>query len=219
MAWTHTPAGASWGTLYDRRMRSEVSAFVLAGGKSTRMGTDKAFLMLDGRTLLSRMLEIARSVSANVRVVGERAKYEAFAPVVEDIFPGCGPLAGIHAALRSSTTDLNVILAVDIPFVPVVLLDYLLTRAANSASIVTVPRGAGRLQPLCAIYRVAFAEVGEKSLLAGHTKIDLLFNETSTQIVSEEELQTAGFASSSFRNLNTIDDLATARDASSRSDS
>ena len=183
------------------------------------MGTDKAFLMLDGRTLLSRMLEIAHSVSANVRVVGERAKYEAFAPVVEDIFPGCGPLAGIHTALRSSTTDLNVILAVDTPFVPVALLDYLLSRAANSAAIVTVPRGAGRSQPLCAIYRVAFADAAEKSLLAGHTKIDLLFHEAITQIVSEEELQAAGFASDSFRNLNTTNDLTAADDALSRSES
>ena len=79
---------------------AEVSAFILAGGKSTRMGADKAFVLLKGRTLLARMLEAARSLTSHVRIVGDPAKYGAFAPVVHDIFPACGPLGGIHAALR-----------------------------------------------------------------------------------------------------------------------
>ena len=90
--------------VYDRAMstQAEVTAFVLAGGKSTRMGTDKAFVTLDGRTLVARALDVARSVTSDVRIVGEPRRFAAFAPVVEDEFPGCGPLGGIHAALRSS---------------------------------------------------------------------------------------------------------------------
>ncbi len=110
---------------------SDVTVFILAGGKSTRMGTDKAFVPLDGRTLLARALDLARSVSSEVRIVGDKEKFAPFAPVVEDIFPGCGPLGGIHAALRSSQTDLNVVLAVDVPFVSLALLQYLITRARS----------------------------------------------------------------------------------------
>src|SRR5215831_11838234 len=58
--------GGIWRRRYDRGMESEVTAFVLAGGKSTRMGTDKAFVLLDGRTLLARMLAVARSLTPQV---------------------------------------------------------------------------------------------------------------------------------------------------------
>ena len=116
----------------------DVTVFILAGGKSTRMGTDKAFVILDGRTLLARALDLARSVTSDVRIVGHAAKFAPFAPVVEDIFPGCGPLGGIHAALRISSTDLNAILAVDVPFVPPALLQYLIKRSRDAAATVTV---------------------------------------------------------------------------------
>jgi molybdopterin-guanine dinucleotide biosynthesis protein A len=95
----------------------DVAMFILAGGKSTRMGTDKAFITLDGQTLLARALAVARLVTADVRIVGDAAKFEAFAPVVEDVFRECGPLGGIHAGLRASATELNLMLAVDLPFV------------------------------------------------------------------------------------------------------
>ena len=172
------------------------------------MGTDKAFLVLDGRTLLARMLEIAQSVSASVRVVGERSKYESFAPVVEDVFPGCGPLAGIHAALRFSTTDLNLILAVDTPFVSAALLDYVLLRARNSTTIAILPRAGGGLQPLCAVYRREFSNFAERALAAGQYKIDRLFDQASVLIIPQEELERAGFDAALFRNLNTSSDVA-----------
>ena len=91
-------------------------------------------MTLDGSTLLARALELARSVTADVRIVGDPAKFAAFAPVVEDVFRDCGPLGGIHAALRASPTDLNLILAVDVPFVSPALLQYLIMRARSSGA-------------------------------------------------------------------------------------
>lgn len=190
----------------------DLTAFILAGGKSTRMGSDKAFVMLDGRTLLARALELARSVTGEVRIVGDPAKFSKFAAVVEDIFPNCGALAGIHAALLSSPTELNLILAVDVPFVSPALLQYMLERARNSASAtVTVAHSGGNWQPLCAIYRRNFAEAAEQSLRTSHYKIDKLFAATSTQKIPEEELKAAGFPPEMFRNLNTREELEAAR--------
>src|SRR4029077_202940 len=77
--------------VYDRPM-AEVTAFVLAGGKSIRMGVDKAFVQLDGRTLLAHALELARCLASDARIVGDVAKFRKFGPVVEDIFRNCGPL-------------------------------------------------------------------------------------------------------------------------------
>jgi molybdenum cofactor guanylyltransferase len=190
----------------------DVSAFILAGGKSARMGTDKAFVLLDGRTLLARMLHLARQLTSNVHIIGDPAKFAPFAPTIEDIFPGCGPLGGIHAALRSSRTDLNVILAVDVPFVSLALLDYLISRGASSNANVTLARAAGGFQPLCAIYRRSFADGAENALLTGHCKIDALFAPTTTQVIEEAELEASGFSPRIFRNLNTPEELAQAHE-------
>jgi len=190
----------------------DVSAFVLAGGKSTRMGTDKAFVELDGRTLLARALELARSVTCDVRIVGDPAKFAAFAPVVQDVFRDCGPLGGIHAALRASNAALNLILAVDVPYVSPVLLQFLIKRARESASTtVTVAQAGGGWQPLCAVYRREFADLAENALPEGRCKIDALFDGIRTQAIKEEELEAAGFSASMFRNLNTREELEAAR--------
>jgi len=187
-----------------------LSAFILAGGQSSRMGTDKAFVTLDGRTLLSRALDLARSITPDVHIVGDKQKYSSFAPVIEDLFPGCGPLAGIHAALRSSDHDLNLILAVDVPFVSPALLQYLIARAKDSPASVTVPRAGNGLQPLCALYRRAFADAAEQALRAARYKIDALFHEARTQFITEQDLHAAGFSPQSFRNLNTPEDVSEA---------
>jgi molybdenum cofactor guanylyltransferase len=192
-------------------MERDFSAYVLAGGQSTRMGTDKAFVIFEGRTLLSRMLEVARSLTPTVRIVGKAAKYAEFAPVIDDIFPGCGPLAGIHAALRATQTELNVILAVDVPFVSAPLVEYLVSRARNSVAV-TLPNAAGGLQPLCAVYRREFADAAEAALRAGHYKIDAVFDQTTAQIIQEEELAAAGFSPGMFRNLNRPEDLSPAHE-------
>jgi molybdopterin-guanine dinucleotide biosynthesis protein A len=187
---------------------SDVSAFILAGGKSTRMGRDKAFVAYEGRTLLARALDVARSLTANVSIVGSAEKYAPFAPVVEDLFRDCGPLAGIHAALRASSTEMNLLLAVDTPYVSPVFLQYLTSRAHDAAdALVTLPRAEGRRQPLCAIYRREFATTAESALRAGRNRIDVLFDEVRTRVIEQPELEAAGFSPAIFRNLNTPEDL------------
>jgi molybdopterin-guanine dinucleotide biosynthesis protein A len=190
---------------------SDVTAFILAGGKSARMGTDKAFVALEGRTLLARALELGRSVSPEVRIVGPKDKFSAFAPVVEDVFAGCGPLGGIHAALRAAETEWNIILAVDMPFASLTLLQYLIRQARHSPSaLATVTRLRDGWQPLCAVYRRGFADLAERALREGRCKIDELFEAGHTQVISQEDLEVAGFSPRIFRNLNTPEDLAEA---------
>jgi molybdenum cofactor guanylyltransferase len=198
--------------VYDLGMENglarDLTAFILAGGKSTRMGTNKAFVDYAGRTLLARALELARSVASDVRIVGRKEKFAAFAAVVEDVIGDRGPLGGIHAALQSSSTELNLVLAVDVPFVSWAFLQYLIKQArAAPEAIVVVPRGDEGWQPLCAIYRREFAGVAERALLAGRNRIDRLFDEVRTRVIEQEELEGAGFSSAIFRNLNTPEEL------------
>lgn len=186
----------------------DLAAFILAGGKSTRMGRDKAFVEFEGGTLLARALELSRSLTTDVRIAGEAAKFREFAPVVEDVFRGCGPLGGIHAALRASQVELNLMLAVDVPFVSLDLLDFLVARARESNAIVIVPQVQERRQPLCAVYRREFADRAETALRAGRYKIDALFETENTRVIGEEELLAAGFSAEMFRNVNTPEELA-----------
>jgi molybdenum cofactor guanylyltransferase len=184
-----------------------VTAFVLAGGKSSRMGQDKAFLPFEGRTLLARALETASEVAPNPWIVGSPAKFAVFGPVVEDVYPEQGPLGGIHAALSQTATDLNLMVAVDMPFLQPDFLSFLIAQARTTGAMAVVPRTTKGLQPLCSIYRHSFAEIAERALRDGKNKITLLFSEVQTRVIELEELKRNGFAEEMFRNLNTPEDL------------
>ncbi len=188
---------------------------MLAGGKSTRMGTDKAFLEWQGQTLLARALKLAESVASSVRIVGDAGKFAPFGHVVEDTYHHCGPLAGIHAALAMSDAELNLVLAVDLPFMESEFLNYLISQAMASHAVVTVPHMAGGRQPLCAVYRARFAAVAESALREGRNKIDPLFAEVETRVIAEAEIRHAGFSELIFQNLNTPEDYAAAKSPSS----
>ncbi len=184
------------------------AGFILAGGKSTRMGTDKAFLDFHGETLLTRALRVMSEACGHVKIVGDPGK---FAPMnyasIADIFPGSGPLGGIHAALICSSFEANLMLAVDMPFVSTQLLAFLFSAAAADSAAVTVPCVGGRLQPLCAVYRPDFAAPAEAALRAGKFKVAAAFAAVKIQVIEEDELHAHGFSARDFVNMNTPQDL------------
>ncbi|MGZ4733869.1 MAG: molybdenum cofactor guanylyltransferase [Terriglobales bacterium] len=188
-----------------------VTGFVLAGGKSSRMGQDKAFMQLGGRILLTHALELARAATGSAQIIGSAEKFAAFGTVVEDIYPGQGPLAGIHAALAGTGTELNLIVAVDMPFLQPELLSYLVDQARQTTAMVVVPEAGRGLQPLCALYRRHFADVAERSLRVGENKIARLFADVQTRVIEQEELERNGFTEEMFRNLNTEQDWQEAK--------
>jgi molybdopterin-guanine dinucleotide biosynthesis protein A len=188
-----------------------MAAFILAGGRSSRMGADKAFLELAGKPLIVRAVELARETVPEVKIVGDPQKFGAFGPVIDDVYRNRGPLGGIHAALTSSEAEWNLILAVDVPFVPVQFLKYLLTRAESSGATVTVPSIGEYFQPLCAVYRKQFLSSAEQALSEGKNKIDQLFIDVSLCAISEDDMTMNGFDLSIFRNLNTPEEWQAAR--------
>jgi molybdenum cofactor guanylyltransferase len=188
----------------------DVAAFILAGGKSTRMGQDKAFLKLQGRTLVERALAVAQEVAKEVRIVGDPQKFSRFGSVIEDVYRERGPLGGIHAALTSTERESNLILAVDLPLVEAAFLRWLVDEASQSGAVVTVARVGGRWQPLCAVYRKSFASASQRALEAGKNKIDPLFAEVKTRIIAEDEMLQRGYSLEIFRNLNTPEEYRVA---------
>lgn len=187
--------------------QAQLTGFVLAGGKSTRMGRDKAVLSLNGRTLLETALAAVRPVVNEVFILGPSEPYRTYAPVIADIFPGCGPLGGIHAALAQTETEFNLVIAVDTPFLSAALLRYLAERALAARAVVTAPEINGYPQPLCAVYSRDFLPIAERALRAGAYKIVPLFPNDRTLLVRETELAQVAFTAEMFENLNTPEDL------------
>lgn len=184
----------------------DVRTFVLAGGRSSRMGSDKALLPFDHQTLLQHALRTASSALVRARIVGSGSRYGQFGEVIEDVFPGCGPLGGIHAALSVSNTDLNLMLSVDMPLMTPEFLRWLAEQAGTAQELIVVPNAAGGPQPLCAIYRRGILPAVEQALKNGDYKIGRLFSQVPTRLIPEQEIVAAGFSAIIFQNVNTPED-------------
>ena len=129
------------------------SAVILAGGKSARMGRDKAFLETGGQTLLARQIQLAHELGAAEIFISGRAgvDYSAFScRVLQDKFSEAGPLAGIERALNVATSPVLLVLAVDLPDMSAELLRRL--AAGCSDELGAIPKLSGYIEPLAAFY-------------------------------------------------------------------
>lgn len=170
------------------------------------MGADKALLTFHDQTLLARALNIAAVAAGRVVIVGRRERYATYDEVIEDIYAGCGPLAGIHAALSATGTDLNLVLSVDMPLMTAEFLRWLLERAHNASEWMVVPDAVGGQQPLCAVYRRSVRALAEQALKEGDYKIGHMFSRAPTLYIKEAEMRIAGFSPEIFRNVNTVEE-------------
>ncbi len=121
--------------------------FVLAGGRSSRMGADKALLMLAGKPLIQLAFDCFSSAGIPARIAGSRSPLGAFGEEIPDTFSNVGPLGGVHAAIAASAAEWFVFLPVDMPFMPGSLLDCLLRRARITGAPVTATQVNGRVEP------------------------------------------------------------------------
>jgi molybdopterin-guanine dinucleotide biosynthesis protein A len=199
---------------------AEAESFVLAGGRSSRMGQDKALLQLGGKSMLRIALDKLRALPlpAPPRVAGARLD----AAAVADLHPGCGPLGGIEAALTASSRPLNVFVPLDMPLLPAKFLVWMLYRAQITGAMATVPRINGRPQPLCAVYHRDLLGPITTSLLAGDYKVMRVVSSAAPQtdsidifdveLVSSADAEMLAFsplpAFRWFHNCNTPEDIA-----------
>ena len=154
------------------------AGYVLVGGASSRMGKNKAFLTLGGRTLLEIVATAVREAAGSVALVGPPAVYESLGlPVIQDVHPGAGPLAGIEAALSSTEADWNLIVACDMPRVTRPALIRILDEAARhpEAACVLPVSGEDRVEPLCAAYHKRCLFMVSDALSKGIHKVTRAF--------------------------------------------
>jgi molybdopterin-guanine dinucleotide biosynthesis protein A len=172
-----------------------VSGFVLAGGKSARIGRDKALLEWHGQTLLEHVTALLSKAADNVQVIGRGA--------LPDRIPGRGPLSGIATALEITSTELNLVVAVDLPLLTEEFIKYFRSRLEISSRPLLACK-IGSHFPLClGIARTLLPEV-QRRLTAEDLSIHALIEDCDADILS------AGFAASMFRNINTEEDYRAA---------
>lgn len=149
------------------------AGYILTGGRSSRMGREKALLPFEGTPLVLRVAQILEPVTGQVSLVG---RADAFGHlglrVIEDRYLDCGPLGGIHAALSDTGAEWNLLVACDMPLLDGAFLESLFQLAMDRQPAVAMARNpAGLPEPLCAVYRRACLPTVESALRAGKLKI------------------------------------------------
>jgi molybdenum cofactor guanylyltransferase len=195
-----------------------VSVLILAGGRSRRMGQDKAWLDLNGQPLVARVAERVLPLADEVIFsTGEPDRFTELrhslgvpVQVVGDEHPGAGPLAGIEAGLRAAHNDLVLVLATDMPFVSRPLLCYMRSLAAGYDAVVPLlphpQTGRPMREPLHAFYRRSCLSVIGRYLLTGHNQAFAFLPEVRTRDVLQAEIRQFDPDQMSFFNINTPDD-------------
>jgi len=200
-----------------------IDAFILIGGRSSRFGTDKAFVELDGQTLAMRAANTVKSALSPQRITfvaasdtqfEDRLPFALDHPILADLKPGFGSWSGLHTALAYAQTEWAFVLACDLPFVTPEFLRSLAAHTAKDVDAVVPRQPDGRTQPLCALYRSEQARKAVESIFTGRQslpKLATLFDNLDSRIVEPDEYAHLTDAQRFFANINTEKDLSAAK--------
>ncbi|NRG46931.1 molybdenum cofactor guanylyltransferase [Bacillus sp. CRN 9] len=197
------------------------TGIILAGGKSSRMGRNKALMTLEDRAVIDRIADSLSTITTDLIVVTNTPDEFEFLGLrtVSDNYKEKGPLAGMEAGLRASNTEKNLIVACDMPFISSGIGGYLLTQLEEHEA--AVPIIQNQLHPLFASYRKDVQSRIEQSIISDELKIRLLLEKINTKTVTETELKNQGFSvtENDFFNMNHPVDFSQALKISSQKSS
>lgn len=180
-----------------------MNGIILAGGENRRMGTDKAFLEIDGRPMIDHILDVfSKLFERTIVVTNTPDRYRNYdVDVTCDALDIRGPLTGIYSGLLRSTAEYNFVAACDMPFLNFRLISYMGEIAGGQDAV--VPQFNGFLEPLHAFYRRGILPVIETQIRMHDRRIRGLFDLVQVRYVTEEEIVRFDPLKRSFRNLNT----------------
>jgi len=192
-----------------------VTAVILAGGSSSRMGSNKALLPYRGGRFVEAIHRQLFQLFDEVLLVTNTPEQYAFLPCrkVADIYPGMGALAGLHAGLQQSLGDHIFAVACDMPYLNSALISRI-TALRNAADVV-IPHGDKGVEPLHALYGRACLAPMEQSLLAGRKRIVSFFPEVRVAHISQDDVAALDPDFASFRNINTPNEYYELRESES----
>jgi molybdenum cofactor guanylyltransferase len=194
-----------------------ITILLLAGGTSSRVGLnkDKGQMKLMGINLIDRVISNITSIEGllekDIIIVGPKKKYPQFERVVEDVYPGKGPLGGIFSGLQASDTFYNLVIGCDMPFIKGKLVQYMIQNTDNH-DIIIPTYGQGLFEPLCAIYSKNCLEIMRKNIKEGNLAVRYIFPFLKIRLIEEEEIKKYDPGLYSFFNINFESDFISAEE-------
>ena len=206
-------------------MYNDITGFILAGGKSTRMGTNKSLLRIGGKTIIEHVVNLMKDLFNELILITNQQDEFSFLnlTMLEDIYKNAGPLAGIHSALVHTQTEKNFIISCDMPLMSTDVIKYLVEYPTEKP--ITIARADGFIQQLCGVYYkslVPFIEeiiknnstVGDERNpeqgKRGCSVLELVKNVPATIIDIEKEYQDYG--PGTFYNMNRPEEFSFIKD-------
>lgn len=182
--------------------KKNITGIILAGGKSSRMGTDKGFLMLNKKPFVQYSIDALKPLVSEIIIVSDNQDYDSFGfNRINDITKNAGPVAGICSGLEASATEYNLILSCDIPLINSEILKKLVENIDDASEIIQVESN-GKSMPLIALYKKQVKDTFNKLLQADERRLRIAVNSCKVKnIILEKEnaFQTM--------NVNTQNDL------------
>lgn len=184
--------------------KKNITGIILSGGKSSRMGTDKGFLLYEEKPLIQYSINALKPIVSEIIIVSNNPDYDIFElKRINDIFENAGPLAGIYSGLKAAKTEYNLVLSCDIPLISSEILMKLI-EAVDKVSEVIQIESEGKTMPLIALYKKQCEPTFLKLLNAGELKLQYAINQCKAKTIilnTEDELFTI--------NINTPEELKT----------
>lgn len=193
----------------------DVTGIILAGGKSSRLGRDKAFEAIDRETLIERAVRQLSELDELIVVTSERIASlldacRLRARIVKDVHTGQGPMGGLHAGLLAASSDYSLVVACDLPFLNQDLLRYMI--GLRRGYDLVVPRVSGMPEPLHAVYSKSCLPAIERRLSEGRPMVYSLLEGIRVRFVEQEEVEKFDPRHLSFFNINSTADIEKARE-------
>jgi molybdopterin-guanine dinucleotide biosynthesis protein A len=191
-----------------------MTSIILAGGKSSRLGRNKALQVIEGKSLIQWVVDHLAILTTEIIIAtahGEAIPCSSAVRIktVGDIYPGKGPLGGIHSGLIASSSSWAIVVGCDTPFLSIGLLEYMTQVLADSD--VALPRIGEFVEPLCAVYSKNCVAPIQELLEQDERQIRKLFTMVKVRYIEEDKINRFDPEHLSFFNINSQDDLDRAR--------
>ena len=184
------------------KKKSTITGIILAGGKSSRMGEDKGFLKLNGKTFMSSIIAALNPIVGEIIIVSNNSEYDVFnLKRVADSMEDSGPLAGLYSGLLHSETENNIVLSCDVPLISSSVLKKLLEGAPSEAEVIQF-ESEGKTMPLVAMYKKKCRHHFLKLLQTNERRLRFAIDQLDVKTITlDSEL------GKTVRNINTISEL------------
>jgi len=184
------------------KFKNNITGIILAGGKSSRMGTEKGLIIYKNKPFVEHIIEAMSPLVDNIIIISNNKAYESFGfKCYEDLIKNTGPLAGIYTGLRYSKTNNNLIVSCDIPLIKTVVLQKLIDQK-NDASEVIQLQSQGKNMPLIALYKKSCEVIFMEELHQNQKKVQKALKKCNVKTVIID-----GSMEQVTANINTPEDL------------